>query len=99
MGRNKNNITWGENCDDKCNENCPQGKCRIEDGKCMINDEYCENRQFHGDYCNETCYEYCLECLKDSGDCTKCKMPFYSSNCSLECKFCPSGMLYGWNLH
>ena len=85
----KNNITWGERCDDKCNENCPQGKCRIEDGKCMINDEYCGNRHFHGDYCNETCYDHCLECLKDSGDCTKCEMPFYSSNCSLECKFCP----------
>ena len=91
-----NNETWGIHCNKSC-ERCPKGKCLIADGKCTEDGEYCGDPSYYGDACDKECNETntnCVECLKEGGVCTKCKKPFYDTDCESQCGYCPKEDCY-----
>ena len=85
------NKKWGNICNETC-ERCPNHTCEFANGRCNVDADYCSDRAYYGAYCNSKCNEEnvkCLECLKESGTCTKCEKPFFKPECNEECTFCP----------
>ena len=88
-----NKKKWGSNCDKEC-PNCPDQTCK-NDGDCEEQtSDICGNPAYFGPKCDTECsteHEHCLNCKKESGDCTKCEDSYYGTDCGNRCTNCPGG--------
>ena len=84
-------FQYGTSCDETCDK-CFSG-CSI-DGKCNIDDKYCKDYLYYGDYCENECKtkgEKCITCDK-SGICTSCIGDFtFGEKCEKTCEKCTVG--------
>ena len=86
---------YGDNCSYQCDK-CPGKACDME-GKCINENDQCEDKEYTGDMCIIPCKDVtnlkCKECGRDE-KCTKCEPPFSKEDCSEKCEKCPNGECY-----
>ena len=84
---------YGDNCENLCNEACPDGQCIKEDGSCLNTQRDCEDPTVWGENCTYFCNNSitnCVECRRDGKICTLCKDGFYPNETECKsCKTCP----------
>ena len=86
----KDNLKYGENCSEPCDK-CPGEICEIEEGNCINEGEYKENK-YYGDNYQKECNNissFCLTCFRNA-TCIKCSDNLhFGDNCTETCDRCP----------